>query len=330
MASLVSLLFLVCLGHAVSFIHVTPEIIKESLHGISAAWAHWNQLGTSGKQAEWPTIMIEITQPPLGLKVTPRGMHPFKYLCEVPELQDHVMADADISYLLENGIRSSISGTNDWLSFFQFLENRFPDGTSPKLELKFMASKMKQSLWARSFQALQDTSEKLRTFGKSLMMREKVKAEDFEKEQTFLESEGFTQFDGKGYVFEELGYTKEDWPDLVDSLVESGVPSVWGKTLKLAAKAKRGSIKSLVTFSWQDGHRIMNYMKFQVLPDGHGGVDGLFATYQLTAHSTTKKTGIKLEQSFQRFVEMDAHQKWKKDVRQLMPETPEESSSGEL
>jgi len=71
-------------------------------------------------------------------------------------------------------------------------------------------------------------------------------------------------------------------------------------------------------------------MKFQVLPDGEGGLDGLFAIYQLKAKTPSQGTAIKTEQSFKRFVELDAHQEWKKEVRQFMPDSPAKSASGEL
>jgi len=131
-------------------------------------------------------------------------------------------------------------------------------------------------------------------------------------------------------VFEELGYTKEDWPELIDNLVEAGIPEVWGKTLKLAAKAKRGSVKSLATNSYLNGVRGMTYMKFQVLPDGEGGVDGLFAIYTLRATAAAETTGMRVEQSFKRYVELDAHAEWKKEVRQFMPEATAKKPSDEL
>jgi len=277
-----------------------------ALGSLSSAWQKWSS--NSATKRECPQIQLDIMEPKIGLKAIPCGMHPNKYLQELPELQNFLISDAEIWYLnSQNGLRFTISNPYDWEAFFASLENR---ASALHLKLK-TESKPQPSLWEKGTQLVQPASEKLRTFGKSLIKEQAVEVKELEKEQENLAKQGFTNFSSRAMVFEELGYDKKDWPDLVSNLVESGLPGVWGKTLIFAAKAKRSGTKSLTTNNYQNGVRTMYYLKLQVLPDGEGGVDGLFAIYELKAAAAAEKTGIKVEQSFKRFVELDAHQGWK-------------------
>jgi hypothetical protein len=301
------------------------ESLDPALNSIDKAWKMFH----GASKTTWPSLRIEILEPPIGTKRSPPGEHPRKYLQGLPELNGYIVMDAKISYVSVDGEEVSISSQGDWLSYLNFLEN---DGLEPNLRLRFLTPNKKQeSLWQKGVQAVQAVSESLRTFGKSLISAEQVEVEALNKEVDFLKAQGFTNFNGKGLVFEELGYDKADWPEVVDNLVAAGVPDVWGKSLKTAAKAKRGSIKSLTTNNYKNGVRSMGYMQFQVLPDGEGGLDGFFAIYVLSAESKNESTGLDIEQAFKRFVELDAHKEWKKEVAQFMPEhVTQPKPSGEL
>jgi len=294
-------------------------------HGVRAfqtitdAWAKW---GAASRVTEWPSIRIEFLEPTVATKRTPGGMHPKTYLQMLPELKGFSIDNAEAKYLSRSGDWISVSSEADWLAFFQFLLDDHA-GAHSALQLKLpKLTPMQQSLWDRGAKLAKEASEKIRSFGKSLLSNAKVETTEIDKVEQFLKTQGFSEFKSNQLLYEELGYEKSDWPDLVDNLVEQGIPGVWGNTLKLSAKAKRGSIKSLATSSFNAGVRTMWFMKFQVLPDGDGGVDGLFAIYQLNATAPKEDTtGLQVEQSFKQFVELDAHRKWKKEVAQLMPET---------
>lgn len=72
----------------------------------------------------------------------------------------------------------------------------------------------------------------------------------------------------------------------------------------------------------------MNYMKLKVMPNGKGEIDGFFAMYKLAAKADTEKTSVPIEQSFKRYVELDAHREWKHKVREFLPDV-EENISGQ-
>jgi len=176
-------------------------------------------------------------------------------LQDLPDLQNYIVENGHVYYYDHNGNTIYISSELDWITFFGAQEGL---RTTRTLNLEFPTRNVKQQTWwEQGVEAAQKASDKLRTFGKTLMMGENVEKSALEQEQLNLESQGFTAFDGKGAVFEELGIAKEDWPDYIDTLVEAGLPEVWGKTLKLAAKARRGSIKSLATNSFEEGVRQM-------------------------------------------------------------------------
>jgi len=273
---------------------------------------------------------MEIIQPHIGQKQSPLGVHPAKYLQELPELDGYIVIDAIISYVNTNGLIISITSQSDWHMFFQSLDH----GSPGRLKLKF-PEKSKQatstsstdSYWsalrAVGREALGQVSSKMRTFGKQLLNSAQVEETAFEKQLALIESQGFSEFDAKGLLFEELGVEKKHWDEMVDQMKEYGFPEKWTKSLKLAAKNKRGSVKSLMSSSHKEGVRTMMYMKFQIFPDGNDGIDGLFAIYKLDATSPEQATSPKTENNFKKYVEMDAQREWKREVGQFLPDTNE-------
>jgi len=295
---------------------------------VEKAWGEWTQASPS---KEWPSIEMDIIDPKVGLKQSPAGVHPAKYLQELPELEGFSVKGARINYVNKKGDLISISSHSDWHMFFQSLEG----GHSGRLKLKFPKETVQEtgqaktetptkdstwwSAWSSTKEALMKVSEKMRTFGKKLLDGQKVEEADLHAQIDALQAKGFSDFDGRGLIFEELGYTKSDWDELIDTMVDYGVPEKWSKSLKLAAKARRGSVKSLMASSFKNGKRTMMYMKFQVFPDGNDGIDGFFAIYKLDATTQEEQTtSPKTEQTFKKYVEMDAHNEWKREVKQYL------------
>lgn len=141
---------------------------------------------------------------------------------------------------------------------------------------------------------------------------------------------GFTDrlenFYGDGYVQEERGYTLEDWNEVVDNLVEIGLPQALGKSLKLSARAKGGSNKALFKTEVRGSMRIMHYLKVQILPAAEGRIDALLAVYRLdarVAEDTDAKTttSMKDENDFRRYVELQAAQNWKEKALNFQDST---------
>ena len=118
---------------------------------------------------------------------------------------------------------------------------------------------------------------------------------------------------------EELGYSLEDWKEVVNVLVKAGLPEEFGEGLKLAAKARRGSNKALRSMNIENGVRSIFHMKFQVTRNSDGEVDALIALYRLQACDTEKRqTNIETEQLFKRLVELDAEKVWRSEVQQFL------------
>ena len=154
-----------------------------------------------------------------------------------------------------------------------------------------------------------------------------VKENEIEESLAKLKEVKFTEFATNGFVMEELGYSQDDWIELVNCLEKNGLPSYFGQALKLAAKAKRGSNKSIRCMDFNNGIRSKLYMKFQVSRDPDGGVDALIAIYRIDAVDPTEgTTDIEVEQTFKRFVELDAERTWRSEVKQFLepPSSPEE------
>lgn len=165
-------------------------------------------------------------------------------------------------------------------------------------------------------------SEKMRTYCKQLLAADEVEPNQLQVEVDFLKVQGWAKFENQAVVFEELGYSRKDWPDVVDGLVDQGLPEGFAKALKLAAKAQRGSNKSLRNTVYQNGERTMRFMKFQVVCHDDS-VDALIALYSLNCTSTSPEavSDAETEQSFKRFVEYDAQIHWRKDVKQFLQES---------
>lgn len=212
------------------------------------AWAKIQGVGETEKpKTPLPSLVFDIVEPPIGRKIKPEGEDPVHYLKQLPELFDFALADAKMSYKYE-GRDNYITTEGDWLSFFHFLgRNYVTNELTVRFTTRVESSQM--SIWERTQAAVAAASEKLRTFGKSLISKEEVQQTDLDKEVDFLKEKGFSDFQGHGVVFEELGYLPEDWPAVVDQLVEGGLPEVWGKGIKLAAKARTGSNKNMITTS---------------------------------------------------------------------------------
>ncbi len=169
-------------------------------------------------------------------------------------------------------------------------------------------------------------SQKHREVLKNLFASKDPKDKEIEECLAKLKDANFTDFDNKAFVTEELGYGVDDWIEVVNCLEKSGLPPDFGQALKLAAKAKRGSNKALRCMKIANGNRSMLYMKFQVTRNADGEVDALIAIYRVdSADPTMGKTNIEIEQTFKRFVELDAERTWRSEVQQFLePPSPEE------
>ena len=138
-----------------------------------------------------------------------------------------------------------------------------------------------------------------------------------------MKDHGFSTFGGQALVWEELGYHKDDWPDVVDNLVKVGLPENFADTLKLAAKSKRGSHKVYFHSMKENGVRRVTYFKAQVLPSGDDQIDSFIAAYVLHAVDQSETmTSVPVEQAFKRFTELDAARQWKSEVHQFMLTEP--------
>eukprot|EP00415_Alexandrium_ostenfeldii_P000939 UN0939 len=132
---------------------------------LGRAWEKWS---VNAGSKEWPSIRIEILEPASGVKITPPGLHPKKFLEQLPELHSYIISDAVITYDFR-GDQIEVTSEGDWHAFFSHLD----DAHRPTLSLRFLTPiTSTSSLWARSSRAIQAASEKLRNFGKALIMGE--------------------------------------------------------------------------------------------------------------------------------------------------------------
>ena len=194
-------------------------------------------------------------------------------------------------------------------------------GSPPQLVLHCSWSLRKKSL-GKAREKVSQMSESIRKCLKALIHQSDPNDEELEKLTSHLKERGFVSFSGSSVVWEELGYTKDDWNELVDTLE---MPEKIATALKLAAKAKRGSNKTQWCVSVKNGLRTMYYMKVQVMCDENGFLDALIALYRFDAAENVEEgrpwTDIETERRFKRFVELDAQREWKSEVKQFMHDT---------
>lgn len=138
---------------------------------------------------------------------------------------------------------------------------------------------------------------------------------------------GYSEFMSNAVVYEELATNSETWTDLVETMVESGLPSTMGKTLKLVIQNKRGSKKSAYSSLWIDGPesmtRVSYYIKFQVIVKGDNEFDILIALNQNQCKipkgdMSPAVTGTVADQRFKQFIRLDSEMQWQAEVQQLI------------
>ena len=169
-------------------------------------------------------------------------------------------------------------------------------------------------------------SGKHREILKNLFASKDTKDKEIEECMVKLNETGYSHFRTDGFVQEELGYTVEDFQEIVDDLVDAGLPEKFGRGLKRAAKGEDDGTFHIMTV--ENGVRNWLYMKFQVSPNEHELVDALIAIYRVNAEDLTQEgqTSIESEQAFKRFVELDAERTWRSEVQQFLDPSSDASS----
>lgn len=269
-----------------------------------------------------PTLYIYIKSPRVGKKQVPKGRSPMHYLRQLPELHGHNIDEAKVSHFCQKSqCDITISSPDDWKAFFELVAT----GNAPELVVECPWSL--KAAAGRVVTNVAQLSQKHREMLKNLFASKDEKEKEIEDCLAKLKEVKFSKFATKGFVMEELGYSAEHWIELLDCLEKSGLPPDFGQALKLAAKAKRGSNKALRCMNIDNGVRSMLYMKFQVSRDPNGGVDALIAIYRIDAEDPTEgQTNIEFEQTFKKFVELDAERTWRSEVKQFLepPSSPAE------
>ena len=294
------------------------ETASAGLKLFNEGWKMWS-LGKDHK--EIPTLYIYIKSPRVGKKQVPKGRSPIHYLRQLPELHGHNIDEAKVSHFCQKSqCDITISSPDDWKAFFELVAT----GNAPELVVECPWSL--KAAAGRVVTNVAQLEQKHREMLKNLFASKDDKEKEIEDCLAKLKVANFSEFDNNGFVQEELGYSVEDWNDVVDCLVLAGLPPDFGHALKLAAKAKRGSNKALRCMKIANGVRSMLYMKFQVTRNAAGEVDALIAIYKIDAVDPKEgETNIEFEQTFKRFVELDAERTWRSEVKQFLePSSPEE------
>ena len=270
------------------------------------------------EQKSSPALPIDIQKPFVGKKQVPKGQSPMPYLRGLPELQGYSVDHADVSYWCPaRQADIKVSCADDWKAYFETLSA----GKAPELVV--------QCPWSLKMKArpvVAQLSGKHREILKNLFASKDTKDKEIEECMVKLNETGYSHFRTDGFVQEELGYTVEDFQEIVDDLVDAGLPEKFGRGLKRAAKGEDDGTFHIMTV--ENGVRNWLYMKFQVSPNEHELVDALIAIYRVNAEDLTQEgqTNIESEQAFKRFVELDAERTWRSEVQQFLDPSSDASS----
>ena len=292
------------------------ETASAALKLFNEGWKTWS-MGKEQKSS--PALPIDIQKPFVGKKQVPKGQSPMPYLRGLPELQGYSVDHADVSYWCPaRQADIKVSCADDWKAYFETSSA----GKAPELVVQ-----CPWSLKMKARQVVAQLSGKHREILKNLFASKDTKNKEIEECMVKLNETGYSHFQTDGFVQEELGYTVEDFQEIVDDLVNAGLPETFGRGLKRAAKAKGGSNKAIRSMTVENGVRTMLYMKFQVSPNEHELVDALIAIYRVNAVDPTQgQTNIESEQAFKRFVELDAERTWRSEVQQFLDPSSDASS----
>ena len=278
----------------------------------------WKTWSMGKEQKSSPALPIDIQKPFVGKKQVPKGQSPMPYLRGLPELQGYSVDHADVSYWCPaRQADIKVSCADDWKAYFETLSA----GKAPELVV--------QCPWSLKMKArpvVAQLSGKHREILKNLFASKDTKDKEIEECMVKLNETGYSHFRTDGFVQEELGYTVEDFQEIVDDLVDAGLPEKFGRGLKRAAKGEDDGTFHIMTV--ENGVRNWLYMKFQVSPNEHELVDALIAIYRVNAEDLTQEgqTNIESEQAFKRFVELDAERTWRSEVQQFLDPSSDASS----
>ena len=278
----------------------------------------WKTWSMGKEQKSSPALPIDIQKPFVGKKQVPKGQSPMPYLRGLPELQGYSVDHADVSYWCPaRQADINVSCADDWKAYFETLSA----GKAPELVV--------QCPWSLKMKArpvVAQLSGKHREILKNLFASKDTKDKEIEECMVKLNETGYSHFRTDGFVQEELGYTVEDFQEIVDDLVDAGLPEKFGRGLKRAAKGEDDGTFHIMTV--ENGVRNWLYMKFQVSPNEHELVDALIAIYRVNAEDLTQEgqTNIESEQAFKRFVELDAERTWRSEVQQFLDPSSDASS----
>ena len=278
----------------------------------------WKTWSMGKEQKSSPALPIDIQKPFVGKKQVPKGQSPMPYLRGLPELQGYSVDHADVSYWCPaRQADIKVSCADDWKAYFETLSA----GKAPELVV--------QCPWSLKMKArpvVAQLSGKHREILKNLFASKDTKDKEIEECMVKLNETGYSHFRTDGFVQEELGYTVEDFQEIVDDLVDAGLPEKFGRGLKRAAKGEDDGTFHIMTV--ENGVRNWLYMKFQVSPNEHELVDALIAIYRVNAEDLTQEgqTSIESEQAFKRFVELDAERTWRSEVQQFLDPSSDASS----
>jgi len=236
-----------------------------------------------------------------------RDIHPKTFSCDVEQLE--------LSYY-KREVKVSISSDHDWHSFYELAVDQG--------ELTLYAEAPQRTVLDAMKDKSIQISGKFRAYFKKLLDVPDSDRAELDKVTEDLKGAGFLGFESKAVINEELGISRDDWHELVDTMVSQGLPVEMGKAMKLAAKNKRGSKKNIYASQWtpsdQSFQRTTYYMRLQVFPVGEDDLDIVIALNQNRCldPSGGGKSDVQVEQHFKNYMHLDSQLQFKKEVRPLL------------